>query len=71
MRPLTIAGIIITLLGAVVLLWGGRFTSKRDVLTVGDLKVTASEQRTIPPWVGGLAVIAGVGLVVAGVRKRA
>lgn len=71
MHPLRIGGIILILLGAFVLVWGGSLTTKRDVLTVGDLKVTASEQRTIPGWVGGLALVAGVSLVLAGLRKRA
>jgi len=70
MKGTTIAGIVLLVLGAVVLLWGASFGSKRDVLQVGDLKVTATEQRPVPPWVGGAALIVGVGLLVAGTRKR-
>ena len=70
MRPLVIAGIVILCLGAVVLIRGASFTSRQDVLQVGDLKVTANQQQTIPPWVGGAAVAAGVVLIVAGARKR-
>ena len=71
MRPMGIAGIILIFLGAFVLLRGGSITTKRDVLSVGDLKVTASEHQRIPGWAGALAIVAGVGLVVAGVKKRA
>ena len=71
MRPTGIGGILLILLGAFILLRGGSFTTKRDVLSVGDLKVTASEQQTIPGWAGALAVVAGVGLLVVGVKKRA
>ena len=70
MRPLIIVGIAIIGLGAFVLLRGASFTSRHDVIKVGDLKVTASEQQTVPPWVGGVAILAGAALIAAGARKR-
>ena len=71
MRPLVIVGIIILGLGVFALLSGGSFTSQRDVLKVGDVEITANEQTSVPPWVGGAAILLGAGLIVAGVRKRA
>lgn len=71
MRPAGIAGVVLVVLGALVLLLGGSFTTKREVLQVGDLKVSASEQRTIPTWAGVLSIVAGVVLVATGARKRA
>ena len=71
MRQFLIAGIVLIGLGAFVLLRGASFTSRRDVLKVGDVQLTASERQTIPPWVGGAAVVLGVGLIVAGTRIRA
>jgi drug/metabolite transporter (DMT)-like permease len=71
MRVWIVAGIVLIVAGAFVLLGGGSFTSRRDVITVGDLKVTAEEQQPILPWVGGLAVLAGAGLIVVGVRRKA
>lgn len=70
LRPLTLAGIVLVCLGAFVLLRGMSFTSRRNVLDVGDLKITADEQRSVPPWVGGVAVVVGAVLIVAGVRKQ-
>lgn len=69
MRRYVIAGIVLIGLGLFVLVRGGTFTSKRDVLKVGDIKITADEQQSIPPWVGGLAVLAGIGLFAAGARR--
>lgn len=69
MRPLIIAGVSIACLGAFVLLRGGSFSSQRDVVAVGDVKITADHQQTVPPWAGGLALVLGAGLVVAGIRK--
>jgi drug/metabolite transporter (DMT)-like permease len=70
MRPLTIAGIILIAFGAFVLIRGASFTSRRDVLKVGDVQVTADEQQSIPPWAGLLAIVAGGALAVAGGRRR-
>jgi hypothetical protein len=70
MRQLIAGGIVILGLG-VVLLRGASFTTRRDVLKVGDVKVTADEQRSVPPWVGGAVMLAGVALIGAGARKRA
>jgi len=71
MRPSTIAGIALIVLGAFLFFRGGSFTSRRNVLDVGGLKVSAEEQRPIEPWVAGLAVIAGLALVATGVRRKA
>ena len=70
MKGTMIAGVVLLVLGAFVLLRGASFGSKREVLQVGDLKVSATEQRSVPPWVGGAAMVVGVGLLVAGARKR-
>jgi hypothetical protein len=71
MRPLILVGIVLLGLGAYVLVRGGSFTSRHDVLNVGDVKVTADEQRSIPPWLGGAAIAMGAALIVAGARRRA
>ena len=71
MRMSTLAGLVLIVAGAFVLYRGGSFTTRRDVLNVGGLKVTAEEQHPIRPWVAGFAVLAGVALVVTGVRRKA
>ena len=70
MRPLSLAGIALICVGAFLLIRGGTFTTRRDVLDVGDVTLTANEKQTIPPWVGGVAIIAGVVVVAAGMRQR-
>ena len=71
MRRFMIVGIVVIAFGAFILLRGASFTSRRNVLEVGDVKITADEQRTIPAWVGGAAVVAGAALILAGMRQRA
>ena len=71
MRLSSVIGIILIIAGGFVLVNGGYFTSRRDVLKVGGLKVTAEEQHPVRPWIAGVAVLAGVVLVAAGARRRA
>lgn len=71
MRARIIAGIVILCLGGFVLLRGASFTTHRDVVRMGDVKLTATERQSIPPWVGGAAMVLGVALIVVGARKRA
>ncbi len=65
-----IAGIILLLGGAFVLLEGGYITSRREVLDVGGLKISAEERHPIRPWVAGLALVAGTVLVVTGITRK-
>jgi hypothetical protein len=70
MRRFIVVGIVIVGLGAFVLLRGASFTSRRDVLKVGDVKITADERQSIPPWVGAVAVLAGLAIVAGSSLKR-
>ena len=70
MRPQVIVGILLAVLGAFVLLRGVTYGSSRSVMRVGDLQASVEEQRAIPTWVGGVAVVGGLILVGTGVRRR-
>ena len=37
---------------------------------VGDLSATVQEEKTVPQWIGGIAVLVGAGLVVAGAMRK-
>ena len=74
MKPLSIAGIALIVLGLVALVYQGfSYRSRETVLDIGPITATAERQKTVPlpPIVGIVAVIAGVGLLVAGSRKGA
>ena len=71
MRPLILIGVLILGLGAFVLVRGGTFTTEREVASVGSLEITADEQQTIPAWLGGVAVVAGLVLIGVGAQKKA
>ena len=70
MRPASIAGIALIVIGLFVLVRGGSFTSRRDVLKVGDLQVTTDERQSIPPWAAGLGIAVGAALLFSGTRRR-
>ncbi len=71
MRPLSLIGIILLALGAFIIFRGASYKSKDEVLRVGDLKASVEEKHAVPTWVGGAAIVAGVVLIAAGMRRRA
>jgi hypothetical protein len=72
MKPMVLAGIALILLGILGLSYN-RITYKTEekIAEVGPFKATAEKEKSIPvpPILGGLALIAGVGLVVLGYKK--
>jgi uncharacterized membrane protein len=71
MRPLTLVGIVLLLLGAFVLFRGMSYKSKDEVLRVGDLKASVEQRHAVPTWAGGVAIVAGIVLIAAGMKRRA
>ena len=68
-----VAGIILIILGVVGLVYGGiTCTRRRDTVSLGPITATVNQRETFPisPVVGGLALVVGVGLFVAGSRRR-
>ena len=74
MKPTSIAGIVLIVLGLAALAYQGiTYTSRDTVIDLGPIHATAEREKTIPlpPIMGIAAVAAGVALVVIGARKRA
>ncbi len=72
MKPISIAGLVLVVLGLAALAYQGiSYTTREKVIDIGPIEATADRQRTIPlpPIVGIVAVVAGIGLVVAGSRR--
>jgi hypothetical protein len=65
-------GIILIILGILALVYQGiRYTTQEKLVDIGSLHVTTTEKKNIPlpPIVGGIALVAGIALVLAE-RKR-
>ena len=74
MKPISIAGIVLVILGALALAYQGiNYTRQEKVIDIGPIHATADTQERIPlPTIlGGLALLGGVGLMVAGARQKA
>ncbi len=72
MRPAGIIGIILIIIGVIALAYGGfSYTKREKVIDAGPLQVSADKQKTVPlpPILGGLCLVGGVVLVVAGSRR--
>jgi hypothetical protein len=74
MKPATILGVALIVVGLAALAYGGfTYTSRETVIDIGPLTATAERQRTVPlpPILGIVAVAAGAFLVFTGMRKPA
>ena len=74
MKPLSIAGIALIVLGLAALAYQGfTYTTRETVIDIGPIHATADREKTVPlpPILGITAVAAGVALLVVGARKRA
>jgi hypothetical protein len=71
MRPLALLGILLLAVGAFILFRGATYKSRDQVLKVGDLKASVEQKHAVPTWVGGAALVAGVVLLAAGMKRRA
>jgi hypothetical protein len=71
MRPLSLVGILLLAVGAFILFRGATYKSRDQVLKVGDLKASVEQKHAVPTWAGGAAIIAGVVLLAAGMKRRA
>lgn len=72
MKSVILVGIVLIALGAAGLVAGEiTYKTERETLTVGPMKATVQEEKKvrIPPMLAGLAIVAGVGMVVAGRKK--
>jgi hypothetical protein len=69
-----IAGIVLIILGVVGLVYGGiTYTRRRDTVSIGPITATVNQRETFPisPVAGAVALVAGIGLFLAGSRRRA
>lgn len=72
MKPSSIVGIVLIVLGIFALAYQGiTYTKKERVADIGPIHATKDTKKTIPlpPVLGGLAVIGGIALLVAGSRE--
>ncbi len=70
MRPVQIVGLVLIVLGVFVLWRRPTYTSRQDVVRLGDFKASVDEVKAIPLGWGAAGVGAGVVLLLVGGRRR-
>jgi hypothetical protein len=73
MTAARIGGIVLIVIGLVGLLWGGfSWTEEKTVVDIGPIEAKTKEHKTIPvsPIIGGVALVAGIVLLVVPSRRR-
>jgi hypothetical protein len=73
MKPLTIIGILLILLGIVGYATGGlSFTHEKKVVDLGGVEISRKTQDTLPlsPILSTVSLVAGLGLVVLGLKGK-
>jgi len=71
-KPVTLVGVVLIILGVVALAYQGiTYTTREKVVDLGPLKITKEKEKTVflPPILGALALVGGVVLVVVGSRQ--
>ena len=72
MKPITIVGVLLIVLGVIALGYEGiTYTTREKVLDIGPIKASVDKKKTIPlsPALGAAALIGGIVLVVVGARR--
>ena len=72
MKTLTMVGVVLLIVGVLALAYQGiSYTTTEKVVDIGPLKVEAQKEKTIPlpPILGGVAIAAGVVLLIVGARR--
>jgi uncharacterized membrane protein YidH (DUF202 family) len=67
-----LVGIVLIVLGVLALAYQGiRYTTQEKLIDIGPLKLTASERHSIPlpPILGGVAIVAGIALILVERKK--
>jgi hypothetical protein len=74
MKPLSLAGILLIVLGVASLAYQGfSYTTRETIIDVGPIHATADREKTValPRGIGVVAVLVGAALLFRGAQKAA
>jgi len=72
MKPIIWIGILLAVLGGLALAYQGfTYTHQEKVLDLGPIHATREDHEwvSVPPMLGGLALVGGIALIVVGGKK--
>ncbi|MBA3854633.1 MAG: hypothetical protein C0503_09465 [Gemmatimonas sp.] len=67
---MVLIGLALVIGGGFVLFEGGYIKTRRQVIDLGALQVTAEQTNKVGPWLAGLAIFAGTGLTAIGLTRK-
>jgi hypothetical protein len=73
MKTLPVVGLILIVLGIISFAYQGiNYTTHKKIVDIGPIQATTTEHKTIPlpPILGGLALVGGIVLLVAGRKEQ-
>ncbi len=73
MKPISWLGVLLVVVSVLGLVYQGfNYTRQEKVLDVGPIHATAErhERISIPPLLGGLALVGGLALLMVGAKRR-
>jgi drug/metabolite transporter (DMT)-like permease len=70
MRASLILGLVLIAAGIFMILRPIHYPSDHTAVKIGSFEAKVQEDRTVPPWAGGIVLGAGVVLLGAGLFKR-
>jgi uncharacterized membrane protein HdeD (DUF308 family) len=73
MKMTVVMGIVLVILGVLALAYQGiSYTHQEKVLDIGPIHATKEthERISLPPILGGVALVAGIALLVTGARQK-
>ena len=69
MRALQISGLVLIAIGLWIIIRPPSYSRDETVLRLGNIEAKMQQQRTVPEWAGGIALGAGIMIVLAGFKK--
>lgn len=68
---LRILGLVLILSGTFLLWKRPTYSTRHDMVEIGEFKASYKEQSAIPVWIGAVLIAGGVGCLLVGQRRRA
>ena len=69
-RTAMISGLVLVAAGLLLVFKGVNYTQEQSVLKIGEFEAKMQQQRRVPEWIGGVALGAGLVLVVVAISRR-
>lgn len=69
MRALQISGLVLIVVGLWIIIRPPTYSRDETVLKLGDIEAKMQQERSVPEWAGGIALGAGLVIVLVGFRR--